>query len=116
MKSSVQTRIFLSLTPEEARAAVNDAIDLQLCVRSALYQIDGTPVAILAAQNGRLLAAPKKHKHVVHRRKASIPRKMARKPTEIKECQYCHRQCSARQIGKHMRACKAKPLPNGEQP
>ena len=45
MKSSVQTRIFISLTPDEARAAVNDAVDMQLCVRSALYQIDGTPVA-----------------------------------------------------------------------
>ncbi len=60
MKSVVQTRIFVSLSPEEARAAVNNAVDLQLCVRSALYQIDVAPVAHLIEQNRRQLPAPKK--------------------------------------------------------
>ena len=94
MKSSVQTRIFISLTPDEARAAVNDAIDLQLCVRSALYQIDGIPVATLIEQNRKQLAAPRKN---------------GRKHVERKECPHCHKHYSIMGIGKHERACKMRP-------
>ena len=94
MKSSVQTRIFLSLTPEEARIAVNNAVDLQLCVRSALYQIDGTPVATLIEQSRKRLTAPKRNK---------------RKSLKERECIYCHKPYSIMGIGKHERACKQKP-------
>ena len=125
MKSSVQTRIFISLTPDEARAAVNDAVDLQLCVRSALYQIDGIPVATLIEQNrtrlrcapGEQLAAPRhatrgsvragrarrKHKQL------TAPRTARRKPLAKRECIHCHQPYSSMGIGKHERACKMRP-------
>jgi hypothetical protein len=93
MKSSVQTRIFLSLTPEEARAAVNNAIDLQLCVRSALYQIDGTPVTTLIEQNRKQLVKPKRDGH--------------RKPAARRECVHCHKEFTIMGIGKYEKACKA---------
>ena len=105
MKSSVQTRIFVSLTPDEARAAVNDAVDLQLCVRTALYQIDGIPVATLIEQNRRQLAPPKRHK----RKQLAVPRIARRKPLAKRECIHCHQPYSSMGIGKHERACKMRP-------
>jgi len=111
MKSTVQTRIFISLTTEEARAAVNNAIDLQLCIRSALYQIDGTPVATLIEQNRRQLTAPhsakNKRKLTVHTRTAA--RRAPKIPNaERIECPQCHKPVKARGLGVHM-ARKHKP-------
>ena len=102
MKSTVQTRIFISLTTEEARAAVNNAIDLQLCVRSALYQIDGTPIATLIAQNRKQLIAPRSAKN-----KRAQSRRVA-KPGQMVECPQCHKPVKARGLGIHM-ALKHKP-------
>ena len=103
MKAYVQTRIIVGLTPEEARVAVNNAVDLQLCVRSALYQIDGMPVATLIEQNRKQLPPPKRHK----RKQLAAPKR--RKPFEKRECIHCHQPYSISQIGKHERTCKARP-------
>ena len=101
MKSTVQTRIFISLTPDEARAAVNDAIDLQLCVRSALYQIDGAPVATLIEQNNhrRQLAAPAaRNGHA----KPKSTRKTKPASDASVECPECHEIFKARGLNVHI--------------
>jgi len=103
MKSSVQTRIFLSLTPEEARIAVNNAVDLQLCVRSALYQIDGTPVTTLIEQNRKQLTTHKRNKRKAAVRTRTAARRAQKIPNaERVECPQCHKPVKSRGLGVHM--------------
>jgi hypothetical protein len=104
MKSTVQTRIFISLTPDEARQAVNDAIDMQLCVRGALNEIDGEPVSTLIRQQNdrKLLAAPKRNarKHVRNGHKARVQK--ATSPAATVECPECHRMVKSRGLNIHI--------------
>jgi hypothetical protein len=100
MKASVQTRIFLALTPDEARAAVNNATDVQLEIRSALYQIDGMPISQMIAPNPALLAASKNgHKK---------PRSKNRIHAPDKQCPHCGEMKHPTGYSRHVKACKAK--------
>jgi hypothetical protein len=110
MKATIQTRIFLALTVDEARAATLNATDAQLEIRSALYQIDGMPVSEMMGPKPALLAAPKNgHK----RTKAKRADKLATKSTnrikaQNKECPHCHEMKSPIGYYRHVIACKAK--------
>ncbi len=99
MKASVQTRVVLALTVDEAREATNRPTDLQLAIRDALYQIDGMPVSIMAPKPA-LLAAPKNGQK---RRKL---KRVQRTPD--KECPYCHEMKKPTGYARHVIGCKAK--------
>ena len=100
MKATIQTRIFLALTPDEARAAVNNATDVQLEIRTALYQIDGMPVSQMITPKPALLADPKNgHKK---------PRSKNRIHAPDKQCPYCGEMKHPIGYGRHVTACKAK--------
>jgi len=100
MKASIQTRICLALTPDEARAAVNNATEMQLAVRTALYQIDGMPISKMVAPKPALLAGPKNgHKKGKHKNVQHIP---------DKECPHCHEMRHPNGYLRHEAACKLK--------
>jgi hypothetical protein len=97
MKATVQTRIFIALTVDEARDAVTCPTDLQLAVRSALYQIDGMPVSEMITPKTKLISAPRNgHK------------KRSRVHAPDKECPFCHEMKHPTGYGHHVKACKAK--------
>jgi hypothetical protein len=101
MKATVQTRIFLALTIDEARAAVTRPTDMQLAIRSTLFEIDGMPISEMFAAKPALIAAPKdghkKAKKRTHRIHAPD-----------KECPYCHETKHPTGYGRHIIACRVK--------
>jgi len=99
MKATVQTRICLALTPDEARAAVNNATDVQLAVRAALYQIDGMPIKMMAPKPA-LLAGPKDgHKS---------PKRKNRIHAPDKQCPHCGEMKNPIGYHRHEATCKLK--------
>jgi hypothetical protein len=99
MKAMVQTRIFLALTVDEAREAVTQPTDVQLAVRTALYQIDGMPISKMMAPKPALLAGPKDghkkpKKHII--------------TAPDKQCPYCGEMKHAQGFRRHEAACKFK--------
>jgi len=99
MKAMVQTRIFLALTVDEAREAVTQPTDVQLAVRTALYQIDGMPISKMMAPKPALLAGPKDghKKHKPHRSQ-----------TPDKQCPHCGEMKHLQGYYRHETACKIK--------
>jgi len=108
MKATIQTRIFLALTVDEAREATLNATNAQLEIRSALYQIDGMPVSEMMGPRPALLAAPKNgHKKVKHTTKRATKR-TNRIHAPDKECPHCHEMKHPMGYSRHVVACKAK--------
>ncbi len=117
MKASIQTRVFMALTVDEAREAANRPTDLQLAIRDALYQIDGMPISMMAPKPA-LLAAPKNG----HKKAKRVTKRTSKRTNRIhapdKQCPHCGEMKKAMGYYRHVIACKAKhpdaPLP-GEQ-
>ncbi len=108
MKASIQTRVFLVLTVDEAREAANRPTDFQLAIRDALFQIDGMPVSMMAAKPA-LLAAPKKNGHKkVKRASKRTSKRTNRIHAPDKECPHCGEMKKAMGYYRHVIGCKAK--------
>jgi hypothetical protein len=100
MKASVQTRVIVAMTENEARSAIADPLDVVLALRSALQQLDGIPIVELIAQQrtrGKLLAPPTEKDKVQKRKKISR-----------KECPHCHELVGATGYPRHVAACAKK--------
>lgn len=94
MKAIPITRIAISLSLDEARAAVTNATDLQLAIHAALYQFEPATIVELASQHNvrKALAAPKK------------ARKASKKPAP-RECPVCHELKSPYGFTRHVAGC-----------
>ena len=109
MNSFVQTRVVIYMTPDEARAACLDALNVQLALRKSLQEIDGIPISQLVAENVRnkklsssplQLAAPKSKAH-------NRPKKYKLNSRD-KECPHCHKMFSLMGYSKHFASCAIK--------
>lgn len=118
MKATIQTRIFLALTVDEARAAVTQATDMQLAIRSTLFEIDGIPVSEMMAPSPKQIAAPKKNGQLKFARpEGAKSRAPAGKRVSSKKvhrasnpwtCPGCGRELKGKQGSyHHLKFCKA---------
>ena len=103
MKAIVQTRILLGLTVDEARSAVNNSTDLQLALRSALYEIDGRPILELRVPKRALLDTPSKNG-----RKPKAQRAKHKITAPGKLCPHCGETKNPRGYYRHVASCALK--------
>jgi hypothetical protein len=88
---------------DEARDAAINATDVQLSLRTALYQIDGQPISTMIAPKPSLLADPKNgHKKLKRTKRTN------RIHAPDKQCPHCGKMKNPMGYSRHVKYCAAK--------
>jgi len=102
--TNTQTFITITLSEDEARAALSDPTDLQIGIRAKLYMATGSPLkknaeAVAMQHNGR---KPRRSQA-----KASIDPKATHRGKSFKriECPHCHEFKSPQGFNRHTVKC-----------
>jgi hypothetical protein len=104
--TNTQTLITITLSEDEARAALGDPTDLQIGIRAKLYMATGSPLkknaeAVAVRRNRRMSLGSK-------RETAAVPKSHRGKSFKRMECPHCHELKSPQGYYKHMAACERK--------